>query len=121
MYEDRSVYPQMNGRQVFKFACTKLPEAIAEVLQETGYSLEDVDVLVPHQANKRINEMVAKSIGFPPDRVVHNIEKYGNTTAASIGIAMHEARQDGRIADGSLVLLAAFGSGFTWAATLVRF
>lgn len=121
MYEDGSLYPQMNGRQVFKFACTKLPEVIAEVLEKTGYSLEDIDYLVPHQANKRINELVAKSMGFPQDRVVHNIEKYGNTTAASVGIALHEAREDGRIKEGSLVMLAAFGSGFTWAATLVRF
>jgi 3-oxoacyl-[acyl-carrier-protein] synthase-3 len=65
--------------------------------------------------------MVAKSVGFPPERVVHNIERYGNTTAASVGIALHEARSDGRIGDGSLVMLAAFGSGFTWAASLVRF
>ena len=121
MYEDRSVYPQMNGRQVFKHACTKLPEAMAEVLEKTGYALSDVDILVPHQANRRINEMVAKSIGFPAERVVHNIERYGNTTAASVGIAMHEAREDGRIKEGSLVMLAAFGSGFTWAASLVRF
>ena len=121
MFEDRSIYPQMNGRQVFKYACTKLPEAMSEVLEKTGYSLADVDILVPHQANRRINEMVAKSIGFPADRVVHNIDRYGNTTAASIGIALHEAREDGRIAEGSLVMLAAFGSGFTWAASLVRF
>ena len=121
MVEDRSVYPQMNGRQVFKAACTKLPEVMGEVLAKTGYTLEDIDYLVPHQANRRINEMVAKSIGFPQDRVVHNIERYGNTTAASVGIALHEARQDGRIAEGSLVMLAAFGSGFTWAASLVRF
>ena len=121
MYEDRSVYPQMNGRHVFKFACTKLPEAMAEVLGKTGYTLADVDYLVPHQANRRINEMVAKTVGFPAERVVHNIERYGNTTAASVGIALHEAREDGRIQEGSLVMLAAFGSGFTWAASVVRF
>jgi len=121
MYEDRSVYPQMNGKAVFKFACTKLPEVIAEALGKTGYSLDDIDVLVPHQANMRINEMVAKILKFPQDKVVHNIQRYGNTTAASIGIALHEARTDGRIKPGSLVMLAAFGSGFTWAATLVRF
>ena len=121
MYEDRSIYPQMNGRQVFKHACTKLPEAMSEVLEKTGYGLSDVDILVPHQANRRINEMVAKSIGFPAERVVHNIERYGNTTAASVGIAMHEAREDGRIKEGSLVMLAAFGSGFTWASSLLRF
>jgi 3-oxoacyl-[acyl-carrier-protein] synthase-3 len=121
MYEDRSVYPQMNGKAVFKFACTRLPEVIAEVLNKTGYSLDDIDVLVPHQANMRINEMVAKQLEFPPQKVVHNIQRYGNTTAASIGIAFHEAREDGRIQAGSLVCLAAFGSGFTWGASLVRF
>jgi 3-oxoacyl-[acyl-carrier-protein] synthase-3 len=120
MYENRTVYPQMNGRAVFKFACTKLPEVIREALGKTGYELDDIDVMVPHQANMRINEMVAKQLGFPQDKVVHNIQKYGNTTAASIGIAFHEAREDGRIQEGSLVLLAAFGSGFTWAASLVR-
>ncbi len=120
MFEDRSVFPQMNGKAVFKFACTKLPEVIGEALGKTGYGLDDVDVLVPHQANMRINEMVARVLRFPPDKVVHNIQKYGNTTAASIGIAFHEAKQDGRIGDGSLVMLAAFGSGFTWAASLVR-
>ncbi|MCP4868021.1 MAG: ketoacyl-ACP synthase III [Proteobacteria bacterium] len=120
MYEDRSMYPQMNGRAVFKFACTKLPEIIGEALAKTGYGQDDIDVLVPHQANMRINEMVAKQLGFPQDKVVHNIQKYGNTTAASVGIAFHEAKQDGRIQEGSLVMLAAFGSGFTWAASLVR-
>ena len=121
MYDDRSVYPQMNGRAVFKHAVTKLPRVIMEVLEKTGYGLDDIDLLVPHQANLRINEAVAKHMGLPAEKVVHNIMKYGNTTAASIGIAMHEAREDGRIKDGSLVMLAAFGSGFTWASTLVRF
>jgi len=92
-----------------------------EVLEKTGYGLDDIDLLVPHQANMRINEMVAKQLGFPPEKVVHNIQRYGNTTAASIGIAFHEAREDGRISEGSLVMLAAFGSGFTWAASLLRF
>jgi 3-oxoacyl-[acyl-carrier-protein] synthase-3 len=121
MYEDKSVYPQMEGRKVFKFACKKLPEVIGEVLQATGKTLDDIDVLVPHQANMRINEMVAKMLKFPPEKVVHNIQKYGNTTAASVGIALHEARMDGRIEEGSTVMLAAFGSGFTWAASLVQF
>ena len=121
MVEDGTLYPRMNGRVVFKWACTKLPEVIGEVLQATGYGLDDIDLLVPHQANMRINEMVAKQLRFPPDKVVHNIQKYGNTTAASIGIALHEARTEGRVPEGSLVMLAAFGSGFTWAASLVRF
>jgi 3-oxoacyl-[acyl-carrier-protein] synthase-3 len=121
MYETKSVYPQMNGRAVFKHAVTKLPKVMMEVLEKTGYGLDDIDVLVPHQANLRINEAVAKQLDIPPEKVVHNIMSYGNTTAASIGIAMHEARADGRIQPGSLVLLAAFGSGFTWASSLVRF
>lgn len=121
MYEDRSVYPQMDGRGVFKWATRKLPEVIGEVLEKTGYSLDDIDLLVPHQANMRINQMVAKQLGFPQDKVVHNIQKYGNTTAASVGIALDEARRDGRIKEGSLVCLAAFGSGFTWGASILRF
>ena len=121
MYEKRTVFPHMNGRAVFKWACTKLPEVIMEALTKTGYTLDDIDILVPHQANKRINEMVAKQLGFPQDKVVHNIEKYGNTTAASVGIALDEARKDGRIQPGSLVLFAAFGAGFTWSASIARF
>jgi 3-oxoacyl-[acyl-carrier-protein] synthase-3 len=123
MYTDpvNSVYPQMEGRKVFKFACKKLPEVILEVCAATGKTLDDIDVLVPHQANMRINEMVAKMLKFPPEKVVHNIQKYGNTTAASVGIALHEAREDGRVTEGSTVMLAAFGSGFTWAASLVQF
>jgi len=121
MYEDKSVYPGMDGRAVFKWATRKLPEVIHEVLDATGLGLDDVDVLVPHQANMRINQMVAKQLGFPQEKVVHNIQKYGNTTAASVGIALDEARKDGRIKDGSLVCLAAFGSGFTWGASLLRF
>jgi len=121
MFEDRSVYPQMNGRAVFKHACTHVPAVIKETLEKTGYGLDDIDLLVPHQANMRINEMIAKQLGFPAEKVVHNIQRYGNTTAASIGIALHEAKADGRISEGSLVMLAAFGSGFTWAASLMRF
>ncbi len=118
---ERLVFPQMNGRAVFKQACTRLPEVIMETLAKAGYKLEDVDLLVPHQANLRINEWVAKELGLPMTRVVSNIQRYGNTTAASIGIALDEARKDGRIHEGSLVQLAAFGSGFTWASSLVRF
>lgn len=121
MVEDRSVYPHMNGRAVFKYACTRLPEAIHETLNKARHTLDEVDVLVPHQANLRINEMVAKELSFPAHKVVHNIQRYGNTTAASIGIALHEARMDGRIREGNLVLLAAFGAGFTWASSLLRF
>ena len=119
--ESRGVYPQMNGRAVFKQACTHVPAVIMESLNKTGYGLEDIDLLVPHQANMRINEMIGKQLGLPDTKVIHNIQRYGNTTAASVGIAFHEAREQGRIQEGSLVMLAAFGSGFTWASSLLRF
>lgn len=120
MMEAGRHFPKMDGRSVFKHACERLPEVIHSILKRNGYSLSDVDVMVPHQANLRINEMVAKQLGFPPERVVHNIQRYGNTTAASIPIALHEAVQDGRVQKGQLVLLAGFGAGLTWGASLVR-
>ncbi len=113
-------FPKMDGRSVFKHAVERLPEVIKSVLAKNGYTLADVDVLVPHQANLRINEMVARQLGFPAEKIVNNIQKYGNTTAASIPIALHEAVQDGRVKKGQLVLLAGFGAGLTWGATLVR-
>lgn len=113
-------YPKMDGRSVFKHAVERLPEVIHSILKRNGFALSDVDVLVPHQANLRINEMVARQLGFPPEKVVNNIQKYGNTTAASIPIALHEAVQEGRVQKGQLVLLAGFGAGLTWGASLVR-
>ncbi len=120
MMEAGRHYPKMDGRSVFKHACERLPEVIQSILQRNGYTLADVDVMVPHQANLRINEMVARQLGFPAEKVVHNIQRYGNTTAASIPIALHEAVQQGRIQKGQLVLLAGFGAGLTWGASLVR-
>ncbi len=114
-------FPHMDGKLVFKHAVTSIPEVIMEALAKNNLTPADIDVLVPHQANMRINEMVAKRLEFPRDKVVNNIQKYGNTTAASIPIALSEARADGRIAPGALVCFAAFGSGFTWGAALVRF
>lgn len=120
MMEAGRHYPKMDGRSVFKHACERLPEVIHSILKRNGYSLADVDVMVPHQANLRINEMVARQLGFPAEKVVHNIQRYGNTTAASIPIALHEAVQQGRVQKGQLVLLAGFGAGLTWGASLVR-
>ncbi len=120
MLEEGRHYPKMDGRSVFKHAVERLPEVIHSVLKKNGYALSDVDVLVPHQANLRINEMVTRQLGFAPEKVVNNIQKYGNTTAASIPIALHEAVLDGRVKKGQLVLLAGFGAGLTWGATLVR-
>lgn len=113
-------FPKMDGKQVFKHAVERLPEVINSILKRNGYTTDDVALMVPHQANMRINEYVARQLGFPSDKVVHNIQKYGNTTAASIPIALHEAVQEGRVKRGDLVLLAAFGAGLTWGATLVR-
>jgi len=120
MLDDKKHYPKMNGKQVFRWATEKMPEATLAVLGRQGLGPQDVDLLVPHQANRRINEMVAKKLGLPADKVVHNIEVYGNTTAASIPLALSEAVRDGRAGPGSLVLFAAFGSGFTWGAGLAR-
>lgn len=120
MIDNRSVWPSMNGRQVFRWATAKMPEVSQSVLQRNGFSPEDLDLMVPHQANKRINEFVGQKLGVPPDKVVHNIEKYGNTTAASIPLALSEAIMQGRAKRGDLILMPAFGSGFTWGAALVR-
>jgi 3-oxoacyl-[acyl-carrier-protein] synthase III len=113
-------FPSMDGKAVFKQAVERLPEVIGEVLAPHGLSIADIDLLVPHQANLRINEMVAKRLGLGPDRVFNNIDRYGNTTAASIPIALCEARERGMVRPGSRVVLAAFGAGLTWGATLLR-
>ena len=120
MVDNHDIYPNMNGQAVFKMAVTKFPEVIGEALEATGHAAEDIDLLVPHQANLRISQFVQKRLGLPDDKVMNNIQKYGNTTAASIPIAMSEAWEQGRIKDGDLVCLAAFGSGFTWGSALIR-
>ncbi len=120
MIEEGSIYPHMNGKSVFKHAVTCFPAVIREALESTGYTTNDVDLVIPHQANERITEAVQIRLELPREKVYRNIHKYGNTTAASIPIALSEALEEGLIKDGSLVCLAAFGSGFTWAASLVR-
>jgi len=113
-------FPQMNGRQVFKHATTRIPEVILEVLDKAGEKLENVALVVPHQANQRISDAVADRLGLPKEKVFQNIQRYGNTTAASIPIALTEARDQGRIKPGDLVVLAAFGAGFAWGAVAMR-
>lgn len=113
-------YPKMNGRQVFKHATTRFPEVIHEVLERTGQSLADVKLIVPHQANQRIGDAVGQRLGVAPEVVFQDIDHFGNTTAASIPIAMAEARDLGRFGPGDLLVLAAFGSGFGWGATALR-
>jgi 3-oxoacyl-[acyl-carrier-protein] synthase III len=110
----------MNGNAVFKHAVVRFTEAIQEALTANGYQASDIALLVPHQANIRISEFVRQQMGLHPERVVNNIQHYGNTTAASIPIALSEAWQAGRIQPGDLICLAAFGSGFTWASALIR-
>lgn len=113
-------FPRMEGRSVFKNACEKMPEAVRLALAQNNLQIEDVDVLIPHQANERITQMVAKNLEIPVAKVIRNIDRYGNTTAASIPIALDEACQEGKIKPGSLVVLTAFGSGYTWASAVIR-
>ncbi|XOV93342.1 MAG: 3-oxoacyl-ACP synthase III family protein [Bacteroidota bacterium] len=118
--EDISYYPYMNGNFVFKHAVTRFQEVIFEALEKNNISKEQIDMLIPHQANLRISQFVQKKLGLSDDKVYNNIMRYGNTTAASIPIAMSEAHLEGKIKPGDLVCLAAFGSGFTWASALIR-
>jgi 3-oxoacyl-[acyl-carrier-protein] synthase III len=117
---DQSYYPYMNGTFVFKNAVTRFPQVIGEALQANDMGLEDLNILIPHQANLRISQFVQRSLKLNDDQVFSNIQKYGNTTAASIPIALCEAVTEGKIKKGDIVCLAAFGSGFTWASALIR-
>jgi len=119
--DSRSIWPYMNGRYVFKHAVTRFPEVIMEALHSAGIDKSEVDLVIPHQANQRITDAVRMKLELREEQVYSNIAKYGNTTAASIPIAMSEAIAEGKITNGSLVCMAAFGSGFTWASALVRF
>ncbi len=120
MYEDKDLFPNMEGKHVFKFAVQKFPEVINEALTTNGYQTSDIDMLIPHQANLRISQFVQRQLGLPDEKIWSNIQRYGNTTAASIPIALCEAWEADKIKDGDLVCLAAFGSGFTWGSALIR-
>ena len=115
-----SHYPKMNGKYVFAHAVRRFPEVINEALAKSGCSVSDLSLLIPHQANQRITQAVGAALELPEDKVFSNIERYGNTTAASIPIALDECLEQGRINEGDLVCLAAFGAGFTWASALIR-
>lgn len=112
--------PFMDGPAVFKKAIVKFPEVIEEALKANNLSAQDIDLLIPHQANLRISQYVQRALGLNDNQVFNNIQKYGNTTAASVPIALCEAWEAGKIQEGDLVCLAAFGSGFTWASALIR-
>jgi len=120
MIDDNLLSPNMTGQLVFKTAVVKFSKVIKEALDAAKMSAEDIDIFVPHQANLRISQFVQRQLGLSDEQVVNNIQKYGNTTAASIPIALSEAVHDGRVKDGDLVCLAAFGSGFTWGSALIR-
>jgi 3-oxoacyl-[acyl-carrier-protein] synthase-3 len=120
MLEDASIYPVMEGQKVFKNAITRMPAVVREALDQNGLAAKDLKVLIPHQANLRISQMVQRALELRDDQVFNNIQRYGNTTAASIPIALAEAVEERGIRRGDLVGLCAFGAGFTWASALVR-
>ncbi len=120
MIDNAQNFPNMDGPSVFKVAVEKFPEVIMEALKQNGYQPSDLKLLVPHQANLRIAQFVQKKLQLRDDQVFNNIQKYGNTTAASVPIALCEAWEAGKIQEGDLVCLAAFGSGFTWASALLK-
>ena len=113
-------YLKMNGKEVFRHAITRFPEVINEALEANNLTSENINLLIPHQANLRITQMVQKRLGLSNDQVFSNIHKYGNTTAATIPIALAEAFNEGRIKEGDILVLAAFGAGFTWASAIMK-
>lgn len=119
MLDQRRQYPSMNGRQVFKHAVTRFPEAVIAALDANGWTRESIKLVVPHQANMRITEAIAKRLDLPLEKVYSNIHRYGNTTAASIPLALYDARREGKFDKGDQLVLAAFGSGFTWSSAAI--
>jgi 3-oxoacyl-[acyl-carrier-protein] synthase-3 len=118
--DEGRIWPKMKGREVFRVAVTKMPEVIEEALRFNQLTLDQIKLIIPHQANLRINQFSAAKLGVPEDRFFNNIDRYGNTTAGSIPIAMSEALEQGAFGDGDTIVLVAFGAGFTWGATVVR-
>jgi 3-oxoacyl-[acyl-carrier-protein] synthase-3 len=114
------VTPFVEGREVYRLAVRLMPQVVEEILERNGLSLEDVSLVIMHQANLRINEAVQQRLGLSDEKVFNNIERYGNTTAGTIPIALHEARQAGRIQPGDLICLVGLGSGLNWGAVLYR-
>jgi len=118
--DNRMHFVHQEGRQVFKVAATYMADATTEVLEKNGYTIDDIALLVPHQANLRIIEAVAKKLRIPREKVLINIDRYGNTTSATIPMGVHEAAEEGRIKRGDLIVLTAFGGGYTWGAILLK-
>jgi 3-oxoacyl-[acyl-carrier-protein] synthase-3 len=120
MFADNRTVPIVEGRQVFRLATTAMPEVVREILALHGRTPADLSLLLMHQANLRINEAVQKSLGLSDGQVFHNIQKYGNTTAATLPLVYHEAKAAGRIRAGDLVGFTALGAGLHWGAALLR-
>jgi len=120
VFDDPDKYVKMNGREVFKFATRVLVQSAEALLEQCGVSIDDVDVYVPHQANVRIIDHATKKLGVPSERVVVNVDRYGNTSSGSIPLALADARADGRLRPGDLVLMTGMGAGLTWGSALMR-
>jgi 3-oxoacyl-[acyl-carrier-protein] synthase-3 len=120
MFENDGTVPIVEGRQVFRLATTMMPGIVREVLAKQGLAIEDLDLLLMHQANLRINEAVQKHLALPDEKVFNNIQRYGNTTAATLPLIFHEAKAAGCVKPGSLVCFTALGAGLHWGAGLVR-
>ena len=118
--QQRTHYIQFKGKEVFKLAINKITNLIIDTVNKNGLSLEDIDLIIPHQSNLRISEATMEKLGLPMEKAVVNIDKYGNTSSASIPIAIDEARKEGRLSKGDIVMLVAFGGGLTWGSSIIR-
>jgi 3-oxoacyl-[acyl-carrier-protein] synthase-3 len=118
--EQGRIWPKMQGQEVFRTAVTKIPEVVQEALDANNLKIEDIDLFIPHQANLRINQFAAAKLGVPEEKFYSNIQRYGNTTAGSIPIAISEVVEQGLVREDSLIMLVAFGAGFTWGASVIR-
>ena len=119
-FENPDAYVKMNGREVFKFATRIMVYSAEQILSECGKTVDDVDVYIPHQANKRIIDHAADKLGIPRDKTVVNVDRYGNTSSGSIPLALTDARAEGRLQDGALVLMTGMGAGLTWGSALIE-
>jgi 3-oxoacyl-[acyl-carrier-protein] synthase-3 len=119
-FDDPSSYVKMNGREVFKFATRVMVHSAHEILEECGKTVEDIDVYIPHQANKRIIDYAVGKLGIPSEKTVVNVDRYGNTSSGSIPLALADARDQGRLQDGALVLMTGMGAGLTWGSALIE-
>jgi 3-oxoacyl-[acyl-carrier-protein] synthase-3 len=120
IFEHPERYVKMNGREVFKFATRILVESASDVMERCGVTVDDIDVYIPHQANRRIIDHATKKLGFPSEKVVINVDRYGNTSSGSIPLALADAASDGRLGPGKLVLMTGMGAGLTWGSALIR-